>query len=277
MNATNPTETQASEIVKLLEFAYGQLRSLTPDLPRVFFKLDHGRTLGGQVWGHYAPAAWMVDGEPVAEIMIASECLAAGAWQTLQTITHEAVHALAEARGIVDTSRQGRYHNKRFVKLAEELGMTYDDPRNRDVTGRLVPDVRIGWSSVVLRPDAAVRFMGVLDLLQKEITAWRGGGKFTAAGRKDVVHAYAIFSSDGVLDVHQMGTSKYAKLAQYLSDHVTIVSSVRQGELEGWLEDGLDLVVGRSSERSQSGWFGDLSNFYPELADRGLALALRSF
>ena len=31
----------------------------------------------------------------------------------LDTLLHEAAHALAAARGIKDTSRQGRYHNKK--------------------------------------------------------------------------------------------------------------------------------------------------------------------
>jgi hypothetical protein len=36
-----------------------------------------------------------------------------------QTILHEAVHALAHVRGVKDTSRGGKYHNKReFVALA---------------------------------------------------------------------------------------------------------------------------------------------------------------
>jgi hypothetical protein len=34
---------------------------------------------------------------------------------------HEAAHGLANTRGVKDTSRQGRYHNKRFRALAEEL------------------------------------------------------------------------------------------------------------------------------------------------------------
>jgi hypothetical protein len=34
---------------------------------------------------------------------------------------HEAAHALAQVRGIKDTSRRGRWHNARFRALAEEL------------------------------------------------------------------------------------------------------------------------------------------------------------
>jgi hypothetical protein len=41
----------------------------------------------------------------------------------LGTLLHEATHGLAHARGIRDTSRQGRYHNKRYAQLATELGL----------------------------------------------------------------------------------------------------------------------------------------------------------
>ena len=66
------------------------------------------------------------------ELFVAGECLAEGPRQTLQTMLHEAVHALAHARGVKDTSRGGKYHNKReFVALAGELGQpgqTASDP-----------------------------------------------------------------------------------------------------------------------------------------------------
>ena len=270
MNTNTATNaTNASEIVALLETCYKALQATTPDLPNVFIKLDHGRTLRAQVWGHFSPNAWTVDNTPRHEIMIASECLAAGAEQTLQTLVHEAVHALAEARGIQETSRQGRYHNRKFVKLAEELGLTYDAPRNKDEKGRLVPDERIGYSHVILTQKAKVEMMGLTDLLQKEITAWRGNGKFTPAKRKAVVHAYAIFvNAVGLLDVVQMGTTKYGKLAPYLGEHVALLSACRQGELEGYLQDFGGLVADADGflKDEPSEYMGDLADYFPEVA-----------
>ena len=55
--------------------------------------------------------------------MISGEGLRRTAHDVLGTLLHEAAHALAHARGIKDTSRQGRYHNKHFKTLAEELGL----------------------------------------------------------------------------------------------------------------------------------------------------------
>jgi hypothetical protein len=44
-------------------------------------------------------------------LFVAGECLAEGPRQTLQTMLHEAVLALAHARRVNDTSRGGKYHN----------------------------------------------------------------------------------------------------------------------------------------------------------------------
>jgi hypothetical protein len=46
----------------------------------------------------------------------------------LATLLHEAAHGLAHVRKIPDTSRQGRYHNRRYQVLAEELGLDVAEP-----------------------------------------------------------------------------------------------------------------------------------------------------
>jgi hypothetical protein len=76
-------------------------------------------------WGHFGADHW-VEGHPTEEgqgaaldlstarrkpeLFIAGECLAESPRQTLQTMLHEAVHALAHVRGVKDTSRGGKYH-----------------------------------------------------------------------------------------------------------------------------------------------------------------------
>ena len=47
----------------------------------------------------------------IHELLIAGEGLALGADDVFTTELHEAAHALAVARAIADTSRDGRYHN----------------------------------------------------------------------------------------------------------------------------------------------------------------------
>jgi hypothetical protein len=81
----------------------------------------------------------------------------------LATLLHEAAHALAHKRGVKDTSRQGRYHNRRFKALAEELGLHVDH------------DPRLGWSPTTLPDVTAARYAPVTAALERAITAHRHG------------------------------------------------------------------------------------------------------
>jgi len=99
--------------------------------------------------------------EDRAEIMISGEGRRRGARSVLGTLLHEAAHALSAARGVQDTSRQGRYHNKKFKVHAEELGIT---------TGH---DPRIGWSITSLPDSTADSYAAQLAALQAAITLWR--------------------------------------------------------------------------------------------------------
>jgi hypothetical protein len=65
-----------------------------------------------------------------------ASAFAEGATHTLTTILHEATHALAHARGVKDTSRQGKYHNRRFMELAGELDLEWPpDAKAHPVSG----------------------------------------------------------------------------------------------------------------------------------------------
>ena len=66
--------------------------------------------------------------------------------RVLGTLLHEAAHALSAARGIQDTSRQGRYHNKKFKACAEELGISVEH------------DPRLGWSITTLPAQTATKY-----------------------------------------------------------------------------------------------------------------------
>jgi hypothetical protein len=90
---------------------------------------------------------------------------------------HETAHALAARRGIKDTSAAGnRYHNKRFVALAAELGLRGPD----------VPDKITGWSNCTLTGqasyDAYADVVAAIDtarlpfLVDQPGTAGPGGG-----------------------------------------------------------------------------------------------------
>jgi hypothetical protein len=106
------------------------------------------------MWGYFTPEAWQ--GVSKHEVFIAGECLADGAELTFQTLLHEAVHAMAAARKVQDTSRAGRYHNLKFVALASELGMEHVASK---------PDAILGWSRVTLRPETVKRYEDTIAAL----------------------------------------------------------------------------------------------------------------
>ena len=108
-----------------------------------------GTPEGYQLRGHHWPERWVLGGQDqprAPELFVAGELLAAGGRAVVEVMLHEAAHALATKRGIKDTSAAGnRYHNKRFVALAAELGLRGPD----------VPDKITGWSHCTLHGQAA--------------------------------------------------------------------------------------------------------------------------
>jgi hypothetical protein len=62
---------------------------------------------------------------------------------------------------IQDTSRQGRYHNRRYATLAGELGLE-------------VASVKpIGWSATTVPDTTAAAYAGQLEELQAALVLWR--------------------------------------------------------------------------------------------------------
>ena len=90
----------------------------------------------------------------------------------MATLLHEAAHGLAHVRKIPDTSRQGRYHNRRYQVLAEELGLDVAE------AGAL------GWSSTNLRDATIKQYRRELQQLRSALTLYRRGELTAADGGK---------------------------------------------------------------------------------------------
>lgn len=86
------------------------------------------------------------------------------------TLLHEAAHAAAQARGVQDTSRQGRYHNQKFKEIAESFGLAIEH------------DAKIGWSVTALPAGAAAHYAATISSLDAAITAHRRAELHGAAG-----------------------------------------------------------------------------------------------
>ena len=104
---------------------------------------------------------WAVEGARLPEVFVAGEGLGRGPVDILGTLLHEAVHALGHVRGIQDTSRQSRYHNRKFRDLAREVGL--------DV--REVPV--IGWSQTHVPEITITEYAVVIDALREALTIHR--------------------------------------------------------------------------------------------------------
>ena len=89
------------------------------------------------------------------ESLIGESSSACGAELSFERLLHEAVHGIAAARGVRDTSRAGRYHNRRFLAIAEELGLDHVDE----------PHPSSGFSLVTLNPEARRRYRSTIERL----------------------------------------------------------------------------------------------------------------
>ena len=153
----------ASPILKVLEETWLEIRRWHPDIPPAVIIIASGTDSKHPRWGHHAPGRWNVNGQQYAEVMISGEGLRRTPDEVLGTLLHEAAHALAHARGIKDTSRQGRYHNKHFKTHAEQLGLAVEH------------DQRNGWSATTITDVTEIAYARQLADLAEAMTLWRHG------------------------------------------------------------------------------------------------------
>ena len=125
----------------------------------------------GQVrLGHFAADRWQHDSKALPELFVSGEGLKCSPAEVLGTLLHEATHGVAHVREIKDTSRQGRYHNRKFKALGEELGLV------------LTEDPRIGWSVTQVPPSTASTYTTELEVLTAALVAYRHAEPTIIAG-----------------------------------------------------------------------------------------------
>ena len=162
-----------SAVVAILERVWHLIREENDELPDVVI-VTGSAFVGPPRWAHHRASGWtariweaqpekgaalLTDG-PIAEMFVAGETLAKGAAFTLETMLHEAGHALAGVRGIKDTSRQGRWHNSQFKALTEELGLEWTKGN---------ADPQIGFSDMLITDATKERYAALLDELEAAI------------------------------------------------------------------------------------------------------------
>jgi hypothetical protein len=158
---TTSPDGAASLLVAALEHTWQRIRSLHPDVPEAVLVVASGAEGKRLNLGHFAPHRWQVNGSDCHEVLVGGEGLHRGPLEVLGTLLHEAGHGLAQARGVQDTSRQGRYHNRRYATLARELGLQ-------------VASVQpIGWSATTVPTQTADAYAGQLEELAAALVLWR--------------------------------------------------------------------------------------------------------
>jgi hypothetical protein len=151
----------ASLLVAALEHAWQTIRRRHPDVPEAVLVVASGTDGKRLNLGHFAPHRWQVNGSDRHEVLVGGEGLQRGPTEVLGTLLHEAAHGLAQARSIQDTSRQGRYHNRRYARLAGELGL------------EVVAVKPIGWSATTVPEPTAAAYAGQLEELAAALVLWR--------------------------------------------------------------------------------------------------------
>jgi hypothetical protein len=161
--STTPTSRAAGVLVAALERAWTQILRRHPEVPEVVMAVASGSVgrRGQLKLGHFADRRWTVAAAERPELFVGGEGLAAGASEVLGTLLHEAAHGLAATRGIQDTSRQGRYHNRRYATLAAELGLQVRTAGSR------------GWTATTVPADTAAAYATVVDDLARALVLWR--------------------------------------------------------------------------------------------------------
>jgi hypothetical protein len=177
MTAAPPADrAAASHLVAALEHAWTAIRSHHPEVPQVVIVVASGSDPRGKRLnlGHFAAGRWQLTSpeQPTdrPEVLVSGEGLQRGGVDVLGTLLHEAAHGLAYARKVSDTSRQGRYHNRRYAALARELGL--------DVAHQQP----IGWSATSVPEPTAARYVEVLAELAAALVLWRRAEQANATG-----------------------------------------------------------------------------------------------
>lgn len=168
-----------SPLVAALEAAWSAIQQRHPEVPDAVIITGSGTDSRSVRWGHYARGAWRNGGDDeLPEIFMSGEGFERGAVPTLGTLIHEAAHAVATVRGVQDVSRQGRYHNRRFKAIAEDMGLSIEKAPG------------IGWSVTTVPDETAADYAEVVAALDAALTLVRrpspkgsanGGGSSTLA------------------------------------------------------------------------------------------------
>jgi hypothetical protein len=159
-----PPAFTTAGLLSALETAWAAIRTRHPEVPDAVLIVGSGSPAKGSQslkWGHFATLRWQSGDTQLPEVLVSGEGLKRTPAEVFTTLLHEATHGLADARGIQDTSRQGRWHNKKFATLAAELGLT------------AAKDDKLGYSPCTLTDQTAADYAATITTLATALKAYR--------------------------------------------------------------------------------------------------------
>lgn len=179
--------TASGKLVKAIEQAWAAIQAVHVDVPHVVVTLGAGSGSGaGLTLGHFAPNRWVQADAEVHELFVGGEGLQRGGRAVMGTLLHEAAHGAAQVRNIQDTSRQGRYHNRKFKALGEEFGLVIEEAGN------------IGWSATTVPETTAARYARVIAGIDAALSVYRKSeGRAADTGRTSNNNGLAAVCSCG--------------------------------------------------------------------------------
>ena len=172
-----PDPATASALIAACEQAWAEIQRHHPDVPHAVVVLGSGIERGRLVkLGHWWGGRWLAEGEVRGEVLLAGEALHLPAEQVFEVLLHEAAHGINATHDVKDTSRGGRYHNKRFRMTAELVGL--------DVSA--MPPY--GWAHTTLTHDTVERYAHSIDGLRDAMRIARTVDRRHLVGEEAGVH-----------------------------------------------------------------------------------------
>ena len=120
-------------------------------------------------YGHITTSkVWNNNGVATHELNIGAETLARPIENVVATMIHEASHLYALMNGIKDTNNRGVYHNKRFKKIAEEMGHLHIEQHERYGWTITFPTedtidfcIKYGFEDILVNRESPYSFRGI--------------------------------------------------------------------------------------------------------------------
>ena len=154
------------ELITACENAWQHIQREHPEVPDAVITVASGGARAKILYGHFAKEIWVDqadDGEirTVHEVLLVAENLDRGADEVFNTLIHEAVHGLAYTRKIKECT--GKIHNKRFLRLAEEMGL--EGPERRSLT--------LGYSEVTVPESTRYIYRNTIAEINESLKVFR--------------------------------------------------------------------------------------------------------